>query len=62
MNKKSANKIAHEVMYYPYKCPYCGRIVPNWCHLTKYGCKWCDYRYYQEKTKNVQRLDTNKQI
>ena len=41
-------------------CKYCGRTIPNKEHITKYGCKFCDYRYWQEKRKKMQKLDTNK--
>ena len=42
-------------------CKYCGRIAPNKEYLTKYGCKACDYRYWQEKQKK-QTLDTNNRV
>lgn len=32
-------------------CKYCGRSLPNNNLRTKYGCIWCDYRYWQEKKK-----------
>lgn len=43
-------------------CKYCGRSLPNKQHITKYGCVFCDYRYWQEKKKMKQKLDTFKEI
>ena len=59
MKKQLANKIAHELVYKTYKCPYCGRLVPNFSLLTKDMCIWCDYRSCQEKR---QKLDLLNQI
>ena len=42
-------------------CKYCGRMIPNKEHRTKYGCKFCDYRYWQKKQK-MQTLDTNNRV
>ena len=49
MKKQLANKIAHELVYQVYKCPYCERLVPNFSFLTKNACKWCDYDYNRKK-------------
>lgn len=46
MNKKLAKKIAHDVVFKAYKCPYCERIVPNYTFLTKEKCIWCDMPYW----------------
>ena len=53
MTKKLAKQIAHDVVYHPYKCPYCERLVPNFLFLTKTKCKWCDDKYDDGKEKEV---------
>jgi len=45
--------LAHEILYAEYKCPNCYRIVPNWVHLTRKACKWCDIEYHTKDKTHV---------
>jgi hypothetical protein len=50
---KSSKKIAHEIIYKIYICPYCKRRLPNFTFLTKNKCIWCDLDNWYNK--NIKR-------
>ena len=43
---KTLEKIADEIVYEDFTCPYCERQVPNFTFLTKTKCIWCDTNYH----------------
>lgn len=55
LKKKASEKMAEEIFYGEYKCPYCKRIVPNFSFLTKKACIWCDNKYWDKKIKKEEK-------